>query len=119
MRLLGDGLRSRVCRENGAAHHLTNRPPLTSGQVERMNRTLQRATFKCYPDKPGAVPGRLQLSLYTYNLAGRLNTSRAHYGHVPHVWTKRPTPSDSSPHGTSGTVRLGASLRGSRRGQGR
>ncbi|MDB5558757.1 MAG: hypothetical protein JWQ36_1691 [Enterovirga sp.] len=51
MRLLGDGLRSRVYRENGAAHHLTNRPPLTSGQVERMNRTLLRATFKCYPDK--------------------------------------------------------------------
>lgn len=43
----------RVCQEHGIKHNLTKPyPPQTSGQAERMNRTVKEVTIKSFHD-PG------------------------------------------------------------------
>ena len=64
----------RVCRDNGIDHRLTKpNHPWTNDQVERMNRTLKKATVKRYHFESHEQPKTyLQLFVDAYNHARRL-----------------------------------------------
>jgi transposase InsO family protein len=84
----------RVCREHGIEHRLTKpNHPWTSGQVERMNRTLRDATVKRYHyESRDQLRAHLQLFVDAYNHARRLKTLRGltPYEFIHQVWTKEP-----------------------------
>jgi transposase InsO family protein len=66
----------RTCIANGIEHR-TTKPnyPWANGQVERMNRTINEATVKCYHyDSHGQFGQHLQDFIDAYNFACRLKT---------------------------------------------
>jgi hypothetical protein len=64
------------CEENGIKHRLTKvKDPWTSGQVERMNRTIKEATVKRYHyDSHDQLRQHLTDFVAAYNYARRLKT---------------------------------------------
>ncbi len=67
---------ARVCRENGMDHRLTKpNPPWTNGQVERMNRTIKKATVKrCHYDAHSQLETHITDFMAAYNYPRRLKT---------------------------------------------
>ena len=84
----------RVCDEHGIEHRLTKvNHPWTNGQVERMNRTLKKATVKCYHyGSRDELRAHLQLFLDAYNHARRLKALRGltPYEFTCRAWTQEP-----------------------------
>ncbi|MGI4883738.1 MAG: IS481 family transposase [Janthinobacterium lividum] len=84
----------RICRAYGAAHRLTKpAPPWTNGPVERMNRTIKKATVQRFHHQTtDELNEHLQAFLLAYSHAKRLKTLR---GLIPHEfgcaqWQKNP-----------------------------
>jgi Integrase core domain len=86
------------CRENGQensiAHRLTKiKHPWTSGQIERMNRTIKEATVKRYhDDRHEQLKTHLSDFINAYNYARRLKTLKGltPYEFIVKAWTKEP-----------------------------
>jgi transposase InsO family protein len=84
----------RVCREHGIEHRLTKpNHPWTSGQVERMNRTIKDATVKRYHyESHHQLVRHLADFIAAYNFARRLKTLNGltPYELVCKRWTAEP-----------------------------
>jgi transposase InsO family protein len=82
------------CRENGIEHRLTRiKHPWTSGQVERMNRTIKEATVKRYHyDRHEQLENHLADFISAYNFARRLKTLKGltPYEYICKCWTSQP-----------------------------
>jgi transposase InsO family protein len=83
-----------ACAQNDIEHRLT-KPyhPWTTGQVERMNRTLKDATVRrYYYDSHDQLRAHLQLFLDAYTFARRLKTLRGltPYEFICKTWTDQP-----------------------------
>jgi Integrase core domain len=84
----------RVCQENGIDHRLTKtNHPWTNGQVERMNRTLKKATVKKYYYQTHQhVKEHLHAFLMADNFAKRLKRLKGltPYEYICQCWHKEP-----------------------------
>lgn len=84
----------RVCRENEIDHRLTKvNHPWTSGQVERMNRTIKEATVKRYHyDTHSQLKTHVTDFIAAYNYARRLKTLQGFtpFEYICKIWTSEP-----------------------------
>lgn len=84
----------RICREHGSEHRLTKPNHLwTTGQVERMNRTLKDATVKrYYYNSHQQIKEHLYTFLNAYNFAKRLKLLRGltPYEYIVACWQQEP-----------------------------
>ena len=82
------------CEENGIEHRLTKvKHPWTSGQVERMNRTIKETTVKrCHYDSHDRLRQHPTDFVAAYNDARRLKTLRGltPYEFVCKAWAEQP-----------------------------
>jgi hypothetical protein len=84
----------RICRVHGIEPRLTKpNHPWTNGQVERMNRTLKKATVRRYHyDTHRQLEDHLAVFLDAYNFAKRLKTLRGltPYEAICKAWVEKP-----------------------------
>ena len=83
----------KLCEKEGIRHKLT-KPyhPWTNGQVERMNRTIKKATvYLCYYVSSEKLKRHLYAFLNAYNFAKRLKTLKGltPYEFIKHYWTQK------------------------------
>lgn len=85
-----------ICDKHGIKHRLTKiNHPWTSGQVERMNRTIKEATIKRFHYEDHAQLRRhLADFILAYNFARRLKTLKGltPYEFIRKSWEKEPKP---------------------------
>ena len=90
------------CNENGIDHRLTKiRHPWTDGQVERMNRTIRRATVKRYHcDSHAPLTAQLHHFIGAYNYGRRLKTPKGlpPFEYIGEIWTTEPNGFILNPH---------------------
>ena len=81
----------RTCRDNGIEHRTTKvKHPWTNGQVERMNRTIKKATVKRFHyDDHAQLETHLADFIVAYNFGRRLKTLKGltPYEYICKIWT--------------------------------
>ena len=86
-----------ICKEHDIEHRLTKpNHPWTNGQVERMNRTIKKATVERFHyDRHDELRRHLADFIDAYNFARRLTTLNGLNGLTPYeyfakIWTSEP-----------------------------
>jgi transposase InsO family protein len=84
----------RICAQHGIEHGLPKpNHPWTNGQVERMHRTLKKATvYRYYDDTHQQLRDHLMTFLLAYNFAKRLKTLKGltSYEFICQHWQQQP-----------------------------